>query len=104
MKSFIQFVTEELSFDTYQALEPYDTFPPQEHVKDEDQYYQDVEFTDFPHYMKTQIEVVTKYITSQGIGNDPKKLKAALAEAFMKPEIQKAFRLYYARHFPDKVK
>lgn len=103
MKTFLQFITEDLTQDVYDTLAPYESFPPEEHIDQEDQLYRDVKFKDFQHYMKTQIDVVTKYITSQGIGNDPEKLKEALGEAFMKPEIQKAFRLYYARNFPSKV-
>ena len=103
MKTFLQFLTEEVSPDTYDTLSPYDIFPPKNRVSDEKDLYQNVKFTDFQHYMKIQIDVVTKYIVSQGLGDDPKKLKSALNDAFMKPEIQRAFRLYYARHFPDKV-
>ena len=103
MKPFLQFIREDLSPETYDTLAPYDSFPPNNRVEQENDLYQNVEFTDFSHYMKTQIAVVSRYIASQGIGDDPKKLKAALNDAFMKPEIQKAFRLYYARNFPDKV-
>lgn len=103
MKSFLQFLTEDLSHSVYDEIEPYESFPPEERIEREDELYNNVEFKDFPHYMKTQIDVVTKYIISQGIGSDPDKLKSALNDAFNRPEIQKAFRLYYARHFPEKV-
>ena len=103
MKTFLQFLTEDLSPETYDVLSPYESFPPDDNVSEEDALYQNVKFTDLAHYMKTQIDVVTRYIVGQGLGDDPKLLKAALNDAFMKPEIQKAFRLYYARHFPEKV-
>ena len=103
MKSFLQFLTEELSPEIYDTLAPYEKFPPSEHIDQEDQLYKDVKFDDFSHYMKTQIAVVSEYIASQGIGDDPAKMEAAMEEAFMKPEIQKAFRLHYARIYPDKV-
>ena len=103
MKSFIQFLLEDLSPEYQELLEPYNKFPPTNPLDNEKEIYDDIKFTDFQHYMKTQIAVVTKYITQQGIGNDPNKIKTALEETFMKPEIQQAFRLHYAKHFPEKV-
>lgn len=103
MKPFIQFLREDLSAEFYEVLEPYDDFPPEEHLPAEEELYNDIQFLDFPHYMKTQIAVVSKYIASQGIGNDPAKITQALNDAFMQPEIQQSFRLHYARKFPEKV-
>lgn len=103
MKPFLQFLKEDLSPETQAVLAPYDNFPPEHPHPQEKELYNDIEFLDFPHYMKTQIAVVSRYIASEGIGDDPKALQAALNDAFMKPEIQQAFRLHYARKFPQKV-
>lgn len=104
MKPFLQFLKEDLSPEHQSVLAPYDNFPPDNPLPQEKELYDGIEFTDFPHYMKTQIAVVSRFIASQGIGDDPAALQKALGDAFMKTEIQQAFRLHYARKFPQKVK
>ena len=103
MKPFLQFLKEDLSPETQAVLAPYDNFPPDQHLPQEKELYDEIEFLDFPHYMKTQISVVSRFIASEGIGDDPEALQKALGDAFMKPEIQQAFRLHYAIKFPQKV-
>lgn len=104
MKTFLKYLKEDLSMDVYSDLEDYEQFPPSGHLDNEEEYYDDIEFLDFPHYMKTQIETLTNYIIDQGIGQDSDKLKQALSDVLMDPEIQRSFRLHYARKFPNKVK
>lgn len=100
MKTFIEFLKEDVSAEFYDLLEPHDEFSP--NTKSSEEHYNKIEFEDFAHYMKTQIETVSNYISSQGI-TDQNQIKKALNDAFLKPEVQRAFRLHYARKFPNKV-
>jgi len=102
MKTFLQFLTEDLSPETVEALGGYENFPPNQPSPNEEEYYDNIEFLDFKHYMSEQIATVSEYIASQGI-TEQDHIKQALNDAFMKPEIQRAFRLHYATQFPDKV-